>query len=143
VKVWLDTNILLDVLANRHPFYTDSARVWTLAEEGHIEGLISPISFTNVFYVLRKLKDAKTARRALKLLRGAFRVGPCDDRALSSAIDSDIKDFEDAVQYISAVDAGADFLVTRNPADFPQSSELTVLTPTEFLAAYALKNPKP
>ncbi|MEX0585044.1 MAG: hypothetical protein WD176_00265, partial [Pirellulales bacterium] len=64
---------------------------------------------------------------------------PCDDRILSRAIDSDIKDAEDAVQYFSALRAGAECIVSRNSADFPRSTECPIHTPAEFLAAYSFQ----
>jgi predicted nucleic acid-binding protein len=139
VKVSFDTNILLDVLAKRKPFYADSAAVWTLAEQGRIEGLVSAVSFTNVFYIVRKLADVATARRALALLRATFTPACCDGRILGQAIDSTMADFEDAVQYFSAVQAGADCLLTRNPADFPNATACPPLTPAEFLAAHSYR----
>lgn len=136
MKVFLDTNILIDVLIKRQPFYEDSAAVWSLTENGRVEGLVSAVSFTNVFYIARKLADARAARRAMTLLRNAFTVVSCDGRILSLAIDSEIKDFEDAVQYHSAVHAAADCLLSRNPDDFPRTSDCPVLTPADFLAAH-------
>jgi predicted nucleic acid-binding protein len=137
VKVFVDTNILVDVLGKREPYYADSAAVWTLAEEGRIEGWISAISFTNVFYVVRKLADAATARRALTFLRDTFKIAACDTRILTLAMDSAVKDFEDAVQYFSALHIKSTCLISRNPADFPRSGECPVLTPAEFLAAHS------
>ncbi len=139
MKIFVDTNILIDVLARRRPFYADSAAVWTLAEEGRIEGLVSAVSFTNIFYVVRKLADAKTARRTLALLRNAFTPVGCNGRILNLAMDSDFKDFEDAVQYFSAVQAGAECMISRNPHDFPRTSQCPVLTPAEFLAAHSFQ----
>jgi predicted nucleic acid-binding protein len=137
VRVFADTNILLDVLTKRRPFYADSAALWTLVEEAQIEGLVSAISFTNIFYIVRNLADAKTARRALTLLRNAFKVVACDGQILNQAMDGNFKDFEDAVQYFSALQAGAVCMISRNPVDFPRASECPVLTPTEFLAAHS------
>jgi len=139
VKIFLDTNVLIDVLAQRKPFYVDSAAVWTLAEAGRVEGLVSAISFTNIFYVVRRLADLKAARRTLVLLRDVFTAVGCDGRILNLAIDSPFKDFEDAVQHFSAVSAGAECLISRNPDDFPRTSDCPVLTPAEFLAAYSFE----
>lgn len=137
MKVFVDTNVLLDVIAKREPFYADSATIWTLSETGRIEGLVSAITFTNLFYVVRKLADAKTARRVMILLRESFTPTPCDASVLNLAIDSDFKDFEDAVQYYSAVQANADCMVSRNPNDFPRGADCPILTPSEFLTTYA------
>jgi predicted nucleic acid-binding protein len=139
VKVFFDANILIDVLANRQPHYANSAAVCTAAEERRIEGLVSAISFTTIFYVVRKLSDEATARTTLVLLRNAFTPVGCDARTMNLAIDSKIADFEDAVQYYSAVHANADCLLSRNPGDFPRSGECPVLTPAEFLAAHSFE----
>jgi predicted nucleic acid-binding protein len=135
VNVFFDTNVLLDVLVARKPFYADSAAVWSLAEEGRIEGLVSAITFTNIFYVVRKQSDARNARWVLTKLRDAFAIVGCDARMISMALGSEIKDFEDAVQYYSAVHARADCLLSRNPGDFPRSGSCPVLSPAEFLAS--------
>lgn len=137
MKVFLDTNVLIDVLAKRQPFYADSATVWTLAEKGQIEGQVSALSFTNIYYVIRKLEDAKTARSMLGLLRDVFTPVSCDAQILNLALASDFKDFEDAVQYFSAVQAESDCLISRNPNDFAKPRECPVLTPAEFLAAHS------
>jgi predicted nucleic acid-binding protein len=137
-NVFIDTNVLLDVLARREPFYPDSAAVWALAESGKIKGLISAVSVTNTSYIVRRLRDARTARRAVILLRDVFTPVAFDEQVINQAIDSGIPDFEDAVQYFSAVRAKADCIVSRNPSHFPRADP-PVLTPTEFLAAYSFE----
>ena len=136
MRVFVDTNLLLDVLAKREPFYAAAARIWTLAETGACDALVSAISFNNVFYIVRKARDPATARRALVLLRDVFACVPADQRILNQAIDSDIPDFEDAIQFYSALHARADFLLTRNARDFP-AAILPILAPDEFLALLA------
>ena len=136
MKVLVDTNVLVDVVVERQPFYTDSVAIWTLAEQGQITGLVSAISFNNVYYVVRRLEDSKKARRALELLRDTFQVVACDQQVINQAMEAKFKDFEDAVQYVSAIRALADCLVSRNPGDFPTAKECPVLTPAEFLAVY-------
>jgi predicted nucleic acid-binding protein len=133
MRIFVDTNLLLDVLAKREPFYTAAARVWTLAETGACEALVSAISFNNVFYIVRKARDPAAARRALVLLRDVFASIDPDQRILNQAIDSDIPDLEDAIQFYSALHARADYLLTRNVGDFP-AGILPVLAPDEFLA---------
>ena len=133
MKVFLDTNVLLDVLAQREPFYEHSAAIWTLAEEGRILGLVSVVCFTNIFYIVRKLRDRRTAQRTVVLLRDTFTAVPCDAQVLNQAIDASFEDFEDAIQYFSAMQAGAAALVSRNAEHFP-SSGLPVVSPVEFLA---------
>jgi predicted nucleic acid-binding protein len=136
MRVLVDTNVLVDVVVERQPFYMDSVAIWTLAEQGQVTGLVSAISFTNIYYIVRRLEDVKKARRALHLVRDTFQVAECDQQAINQAIDVKVKDFEDAVQYVSAVRASADCLVSRNPRHFPTAKECPVLTPAEFLATY-------
>lgn len=139
MRVLVDTNVLVDVVVERQPFYTDSVAFWTLAEQGQLTGLVSAISFTNIYYIVRRLEDTKKARRALQLLRDIFQVAACDQQVINQAINAKFKDFEDAVQYVSAVHAAADCLVSRNPSHFPAASDCPVLTPAEFLAAHRQK----
>lgn len=137
MRVFVDTNVLIDVLAQRQPFYEDSAALWTLSERRTITGLVSVLTFTNTFYIVRRLTDLKTARRALTLIRDAFIPVACDGDIINRAIASKLGDFEDAVQYISATQIGVDCIVSRNIIHFPASGHCPVLTPAEFLAAYA------
>ena len=140
MKVFFDTNILIDVLANRQPFYEDSAALWTLSERRTITGLVSVLTFTNTFYIVRRLTDLKTARRALTLIRDAFTPVACDGDIINQAIASRFGDFEDAVQYMSATQIGADCLVSRNVSHFLGSGGCPVLTPAEFLAAHSFES---
>jgi len=136
MRVFVDTNVLIDVIAKRKPFYADSATIWTLAEQGQVTGVAAAISFTNIYYIVRRLEDTKKARRALHLLRDTFEVATCDQPVINQAIEAPIKDFEDAVQYVSALRSRADCLVSRNPSHFPTADACPVLTPAEFLSAY-------
>jgi predicted nucleic acid-binding protein len=133
MNVFIDTSVLIDVWAKQEPFYTDSARVWTLAEEGQIKGFISAISFNNTYYVIRRLRTRQTANRMMVLLRDTFTPMPLDKQILDQAIDSGLDDLEDAIQYFSAIRAEADCIVSRDTSAFPQS-DLPVLTPAELLA---------
>lgn len=134
MNIFLDTNILLDILARREPFYANSAEVWTLAETGRVRGFASTLSLPNLFYILRKSKGAKAARKTAGMLRDIFSLIPLDFQIINQALDADITDFEDAIQFFSALRAAAQVLITRNPGDFPKG-DLAVQTPAEFLAA--------
>jgi predicted nucleic acid-binding protein len=140
MKVFFDTNILIDVLAIRQPFYQDSAALWTLSERRTITGLVSVLTFSNTFYIVRRLTDLKTARRALTLIRDSFTPVPCDENIINDAIASGFVDFEDAIQYLSATQVEAACLVSRNISHFPASGACPVLTPAEFLAAHSFES---
>ncbi|MBM4035458.1 MAG: PIN domain-containing protein [Planctomycetes bacterium] len=135
MDVFVDTNVLLDVVGERVPFLEDSLRVWTLADEGRIRAFVSMISFTNAYYITRRQSDRAKANKAMRLLRASFQRVTFDDLLLSQAIDSDLDDIEDAVQFYSALRCGAACLITRNTTHFP-SNDIPVMTPAEFLATY-------
>lgn len=135
MNVFIDTNVLLDVLAQREPFYADSAQVWTLVETGQVAGAISTLSLPNLFYLMRRIKGQKAARKAMGILRDIFGFVPLDSQITNQAIDSDIEDFEDAIQFFSALRAGATTLITRNPKHFP-GHDIAIQTPAEFLATH-------
>jgi predicted nucleic acid-binding protein len=135
MKVFVDTNVLLDVLAKRKPFYSDAARIWSLAERGKIDAQISVISFNNVYYVVRRAANRQTAEEALLLMRNVFTAIPLDAKVLSQAIDAGFSDFEDAIQFHSAVFSSAEYLITRDAAHFPVTA-LPVLSPAQFLASH-------
>ena len=132
MRVFLDTNVLLDVLGRREPHCVAASEVWSRVERGALEGHISAMSFNNAYYVLRRIETRRAAREGLRLLRDIFHIVPLTEQILHRAIDSEFSDFEDAVQFFSAHHAGADFILTRNVRDFP-AKPLVVVTPEEFL----------
>ena len=130
--VFVDTNILIDVLSHRKDFYEDSAAVWALSEKGDIQGYISAISFNNIYYLIRRNSNRSTARKKMVILRDIFNIVALDQQVINQAIDSDIADFEDAIQYFSAVHINAECIITRDKKDFA-NSEIAIISPTEFL----------
>ena len=139
MKIFLDTNVLLDVLANRVPFHEPAKTIWSMSERGQLQACISAISFNNIYYIVRKLENKKTADTALCLLRDVFDSIRLDSQILNQAIDSKMGDFEDAIQYFSALRARAKHLITRNPHHFP-STPLSILSPDEFLTLRSEKS---
>ena len=133
MTAFIDTNVLLDVLARRHPFYAAASRIWTLAERGLVRAFVSAISFNNIYFITRKASGKEQADLALRLLRDVFEVVPMDARILNLAMDDQLADFEDAVQFHSAVQSRVRHLVTRDPDDFPGAT-ITIVSPTEYLA---------
>ena len=136
MKVFLDTNVLLDVLARREPHCVASSEIWSQVEQGALDGHISAISFNNVHYVLRRLANRQTAREGLKLMRDVFRVVPLTEQIVHRALDSDFADFEDAIQFFSAHHAGAHIIITRNVRHFDDQL-IPPVTPEEFLKTQA------
>jgi predicted nucleic acid-binding protein len=134
MRVFVDTNVLLDVLARREPFYADAARIWSLAERGKIEALISAISYNNTYYVVRRASNRRSAEKGLRLIRNVFTPVPLTIQVLNQAMDAGFEDIEDALQFYSALHAEADCLITRDADHFP-SEDLPVLAPAAFLAS--------
>jgi len=137
MKLFFDTNILLDVLAKREPFYEAAARLWTLAERRQVEASISTLSLNNIYYIVRKASGKQTAHEALVLLRDIFDLVAPDRQIVNQAIDSSMDDFEDAVQLYSAIRIQADYLITRNTDDFPKN-DIPIISPDELLATLAI-----
>jgi predicted nucleic acid-binding protein len=133
MKIFIDTNIILDVIAERHPFYDASASIISLFEKDQAEGFVSAMSFNNTHYILRKKSGKNKALKAMRTLLDTFSVVSLDEKILSRTIDSGFNDFEDGIQFFSAMRCNADYLITRNIKDFPHQ-DIPVLTPEEFLA---------
>lgn len=138
MKVFVDTNVLLDVLAQRKEFYPDAMRIWTLAESGHMDAFVATVSFSNCYYIVHKHAGRRSADKAMRLLRDVFKPVDMTVQILNQAIDAGFADFEDAVQFHSAVHAQAECVITRNPDHFPRSP-LSVLSPAEFLVAHSFE----
>ena len=138
MRAFVDANILMDVVARRDPFYKDAARIWSLAEHANFEALVSAISFNNIYYVVRRASNRRAAEKALKLIRGVFVPVPLSIQILNQAIDAGFQDFEDAIQFYSALHARADCLVTRDADHFP-AEDIPVLAPAVFLASLNLE----
>ena len=132
MKVFLDTNILLDVLLDRKPFSEPSSKVWRLAECGRLEAVISAISFNNIFYIVRKYAGKEAAQRTVEVMNVNFSVFPLTQDVIGKAIAAKLPDFEVSIQFFSAVSCSADYIITRNAKDFPQNS-IPILSPAAFL----------
>jgi predicted nucleic acid-binding protein len=133
VKLFIDTNVVLDVLAQRDPWFDDSARLLAHIEQSGATGHIAAHTLTTLHYLLAKhLGQQKTAAVLIDLTT-LLRVEPVDNLVLQQALALGWRDFEDAVQAVTAAQCQADYLVTRNPRDFKQSL-VPVITPSEFLA---------
>ena len=134
-KIFLDTDVALDHLADRQPFAEYAHRLLALAETGELTVCVSSLSFSNLYYLLRKLKGHDAALVLLGKLKQLVHVSAVGEAQIESALSSGFKDFEDAIQHFTAkAEGGVSAIVTRNKADY-FASEIPVLSPEEFLAA--------
>ena len=128
-KVFVDTNVIIDFLANREPFSDYAAKLFQLAQNKDIEILIAAISINNTYYILKQVCSHKKALSLIEQIENLVKIVPTTQEVLRRAIKSDFKDFEDAMQYFSAKDyKGVDVIATRNAKDF-KKSDIPVLTP--------------
>jgi predicted nucleic acid-binding protein len=133
MRLFLDINVVLDVLADRDPWVTHSAAVLSLLDADEVEGLIAAHSVTTLYYLTSKHLGHKRAVAALIELLEHLSVTPLNEDVLLRALSLGWADVEDAVQAISAQRGKADYLVTRNPSDF-EAASVPVLTPKQLLA---------
>jgi predicted nucleic acid-binding protein len=137
-KLFFDNDVILDFSIERNPFAAEAIALINLVESGEYKGFTSSVVFTNTYYIQRKLTDHDKTINFLKKLRLILTVLNVDDLIIQKALESGFSDFEDAVQYFSAVQKKIDYIITRNTEDY-KKSVLPVYTPAEFLKMAAIK----
>jgi predicted nucleic acid-binding protein len=133
LRLFLNTNVVLDVLARREPWVHEAAALLSLIEAGGAIGLVAPHSMATVYYLMAKWEDRTRANQALADLTRIVRITPLDHDAVLQALALGWADFEDALQAVCAQNAGADHLVTRDPDDFSRSA-IRPISASEVLA---------
>lgn len=135
MKVFIDTDIILDLLLAREPFFSAATRLFLLIQDGEMEGYVSPLSFSNLFYILRKATSGTEAVAALRKLKLITRVLSVDEQTIDLALASSFSDFEDAIQYYAALSSDIALIVTRNKSDY-KTAKIPVLTAEECIEVY-------
>ena len=131
-RIFLDTNVVLDLLGEREPFYDAAAKITTLADKGKIDLIVSALTYSTVYYLLSKFEDKELVREKIRKFKVVAKTSDLTDRVVDKALSSKYSDFEDALQYYCAVKRDCKILITRNGKDFKES-EIPVLTPDEYL----------
>jgi predicted nucleic acid-binding protein len=132
-RVLIDTDVILDFFFDRKPYSDHAASVLSLCESKEIKGFITSVIISNVYYLLRQTSTHEKVIEKLKQLITITEVLTTDKEVILKALNSDFKDFEDALQNYSAELNGlVDLIVTRNLKDFKNSS-LGVMTPENYL----------
>lgn len=132
IKILLDTNVVLDVLADRAPFAEDASMIFKLCETRQLEGVIYALTIPNIVYVMRKELEREQISGVLQKLSAIFEIADMRAEDLRKAAALPLPDFEDALQSICAQRIKADYIVTRNIKDFFQSKVMAV-KPSELL----------
>lgn len=132
-KVFVDTDVCLDLLSGRKPFNKAAEILFSLADIGKIKIYVSSLSFANIDYVLRSQYSTAHSRQIIGQFKTLVHVLSVDSKTIDLAVASDFNDFEDAIQYCCAIENNLTTLVTRNIKDYKKAT-IKVLTPETFIA---------
>jgi predicted nucleic acid-binding protein len=136
-SIFIDTNIVLDLLAHRMPFYSEAAKLFSLADKKKVKLSISALCLADIHYILSKQIPEAEVRRILRKFKVLVNVLPMDDKITDLALNSEFRDFEDAIQYYTAIENDQDLIITRNQPDFKES-KIPVMTAGEFIKSIKL-----
>jgi len=131
-KVFVDTDICIDLLSKRQPFNKASELLFYLADTGKIKLCVSSLSFSNIDYILLSQYSSTHSRQIIAKFKTLVQVLAVDSITIDFAIASDFKDFEDAIQYACALENNLTIIITRNLKDYKNAS-IIVLTPESYL----------
>ncbi len=134
-KLFIDTNIVIDLLSRREPCFLEAATLFSLADKKQIKITVSSLTIANTNYALLRQMDARKARSILRKLRLISGILPLNEKIVDLALnDETMPDFEDALQYFIALENAQDIIITRNLKDF-RGSKLPVMTAKQFINA--------
>lgn len=135
-KLFVDTNIVIDLLSRRAPFFEEAAELFSLADKKQIELSASSLTISNTSYVLLRQMDSSKAKLVIRKLRLILNVLPLDDKIIGLALnDETFSDFEDGLQYFTAIENEQELIITRNLKDF-KNSKLPAMTARQFIEAF-------
>lgn len=132
MKVFLDTNVVIDFYAKREDFFLPASVIIDLAHKKRIDIVVSSLTFVNAFFILRKTYHKDNLYSKLSKLAGICIITKIDEEIIKSCLQDEVADFEDAVQCASAKTADIDVIITRNPNHF-KDFDVKIQTPSEFL----------
>lgn len=133
VKILIDTDVILDFFFDREPFSENAAKILSLCESKEIMGFVTPVIISNTYYLLRQTAKHEKVIEKLKLLVSITDILVIDKDSILQALNSDFKDFEDALQNYSAeLNKEIDIIITRNTKDY-KNSTLGIMTPDNYL----------
>ena len=133
MKILIDTNIVLDVMLKREPFYKLSLEILSLAKKDDVEEYVSASAITDIYYLAyRQLRDKEMVKKLMKELLTVVSVASVSEQEIENALSLEWNDFEDSVQYSVAYLQEMDGIVTRNPSDYKEA-KIKVWKPEELL----------
>ena len=133
-SIFLDSNIIIDLLSDREPFSEEAARIFDLSSKGKSKLYVSALSYNNIYYILRRQFSHSETIKMLTALNDWTEMLDASKEIVNKSLQSEFNDFEDAIQYYTALSyENIDCIVTRNTKDYKKSI-LSVMTPTEVLS---------
>ncbi|RUA10632.1 MAG: PIN domain nuclease [Flavobacteriia bacterium] len=130
-RILVDTNIVLDLLAERKKFINEAQELFTLSDKNEVKLYVSSLTFANTYYILSQQMKMDNVRKILRKFKVLVEVLPMDDKIIDLSLESDFKDFEDAIQYYTAIENEISIIITRNLKDF-KTAKIPVLTAKEY-----------
>ena len=131
-NIFIDTNIMIDLLGERKPFYENAAKIVSLADKNKIKLFVSAVSFSTSSYVLSKHYAAENVKDKLRKFKIISKICDLTESTIEKGLNSKFNDFEDSLQYFCALENDCNVLITRNIKDFKESL-IPILTPDDFL----------
>jgi predicted nucleic acid-binding protein len=138
IKLCIDSDIILDVLATRDNFYEPAASLFDLGYAGKIDLFTTAVVLANVFYILRKKHGIEKSKEQIKQLRQIMKVLPINGKMVDDVLTSKFSDFEDGLQYFAAKENNIPIIITRNVKDYKEK-DLIIQTADEFISAVEKK----
>ncbi len=138
--IFLDTNVIIDLIGEREEFYDSIAKIVSLADKGKVKLTVSALTYSTVFYVLTRFESKEIVKEKIRKFKTIAKTADLTDKIIDKGLASKFTDFEDALQYYCALKSGSSMILTRNEKDF-KSSEIPVFTPDEYLSKL-LSNPQ-
>lgn len=137
-KIFIDTDVILDVVFERRPFFNDSQKVLSLIEKNYFIGFTSSLILANCYYIISNNKNKNTAAKTVSKLRSIMTVLPFTDKEIGESLNSNFKDFEDGIQYFISINNGLDTIITRNISDY-KNVDIHIFMPNDFLNLEKIK----
>lgn len=132
-KVFVDTNIVLDLLSKREQFYPEAQQLFSMADKKKVKLYISSLTFANTYYILSRGLKSDELRTVLRKFKLLVKILPMDDKIIDLALNSDFKDFEDAIQYYTAIEGKLNLIITRNLRDF-KLAKIPVMAAKDYMS---------
>ncbi len=137
-KIFIDTDVILDLVFERKPFFYNSQKIISLIEKNYFIGFTSSLILANCYYIISSNKNANVAKKTISKLRSILTILPFTDKEIGESLNSNMKDFEDGIQYFITINNGLDTIITRNISDY-KNVDINVFMPNDFLNLEKIK----